>query len=223
MSSAPSAQLRPTLNGRACAIEIQKASTVWPDSVRPLRSVIVTDSITGISTPRRSNTLRTARRRGLRVQRVEDGLDQQQVDAAVEQPLDLRLVRLAHLRRTLTARKAGSLTSGEIDSVRLSRADGAGDVARVIGRQRIPLVHGRTRHARCRDVEFVRDGLEPVVGLRDRGAVERVGLDDVGAGLEVLLVDALDDVGAGQDEEVAVATQVVAHGSRSAHRGSPPR
>ena len=60
MSSAPSAQFRPTLKGRTCAIEIQKASTVWPDSVRPLRSVIVTDSITGMSTPRRSNTLRTA-------------------------------------------------------------------------------------------------------------------------------------------------------------------
>ena len=56
MSSAPSAQLRPTLNGRTCAMEIQKASTVCPDSVRPLRSVMVTDNITGTSTPRRSNT-----------------------------------------------------------------------------------------------------------------------------------------------------------------------
>ena len=56
MSFAPSAQLRPTLNGRACAIEIQKASTVWPDSVRPLRSVIVAEIRIGRRTPFSSNT-----------------------------------------------------------------------------------------------------------------------------------------------------------------------
>jgi hypothetical protein len=47
MSRAPSAQLTPTLNGFACAIDVQNASIVCPDSVRPLRSVIVTEIITG--------------------------------------------------------------------------------------------------------------------------------------------------------------------------------
>ena len=47
MSRAPSAQLMPTLNGRACAIDAQNASIVWPDSVRPLRSVTVTEIISG--------------------------------------------------------------------------------------------------------------------------------------------------------------------------------
>ena len=46
----------PTENGRACAIEVQKASIVWPESVRPLRSVIVTEIISGSSLPRSSNT-----------------------------------------------------------------------------------------------------------------------------------------------------------------------
>ena len=46
----------PTLNGRACAIDTQKASIVWPDSVRPLRSVIVTEIISGRRTPFSSNT-----------------------------------------------------------------------------------------------------------------------------------------------------------------------
>ena len=44
----------PTLNGSACRTEIQNASTVCPESVRPLRSVIVTDSMTGRRTPRSS-------------------------------------------------------------------------------------------------------------------------------------------------------------------------
>ena len=32
----------PTSTGSACSIEVQNASTVWPESVRPLRSTIVT-------------------------------------------------------------------------------------------------------------------------------------------------------------------------------------
>ena len=47
MSAAPSAQLMPTVMGRACATEVQNASMVWPDRVRPLRSVMVAEIITG--------------------------------------------------------------------------------------------------------------------------------------------------------------------------------
>ncbi|GBC87081.1 hypothetical protein HRbin12_01082 [bacterium HR12] len=49
ISAAPRAQFTPTLRGSACATEIQKASTVWPDKVRPLRSVMVTESMIGSS------------------------------------------------------------------------------------------------------------------------------------------------------------------------------
>ena len=38
---------------------------------------------------------------------------------------------------------------------------------------------------------------------------EGVGLDDVGAGLEILAVDAADDVGAGQHQQVVVAAQIL--------------
>ena len=51
MSRAPSAQLMPTENGLTFAIDTQKASIVWPDSVRPLRSVTVTEIITGGRVP----------------------------------------------------------------------------------------------------------------------------------------------------------------------------
>ena len=56
MSAAPSAQLSPTLKGRAWAIVIQNASIVWPASVRPLRSVTVTEIITGRRVPVASAT-----------------------------------------------------------------------------------------------------------------------------------------------------------------------
>ena len=60
MSRAPSAQLIPTEKGRACATETWNASMVCPESVRPLRSVMVTESIRGSSLPCSSNTSRTA-------------------------------------------------------------------------------------------------------------------------------------------------------------------
>jgi hypothetical protein len=56
MSRAPSAQLMPTLNGLACAIETQNASIVCPDSVRPLRSVIVAEIMSGRRKPFSANS-----------------------------------------------------------------------------------------------------------------------------------------------------------------------
>ena len=51
ISLAPSAQLRPIENGRAWRSEYQNAVGVWPDSVRPERSVIVPEIISGRRTP----------------------------------------------------------------------------------------------------------------------------------------------------------------------------
>ena len=79
------------------------------------------------------------------------------------------------------ARNAGLLTSGEIDSVRFVGPIDAGDEARPVGRLRRPRVGRRPREPRALDVELVGERLERVVGLRDRRAAERVGLDDVGA------------------------------------------
>ena len=56
----PSAQLSPTIAGRACRIEFQNASVVWPDSVRPEASVIVPETMIGSSTSRSSSAVRTA-------------------------------------------------------------------------------------------------------------------------------------------------------------------
>ena len=41
----------PTVSGRAWATDVQKASMVWPDSVRPDASVMVAEIMMGSSTP----------------------------------------------------------------------------------------------------------------------------------------------------------------------------
>ena len=85
-----------------------------------------------------------------------------------------------------------------------------------VRRLRRPLVGGFAGEARRLDVQLVGERLEPVVGLRDRGAAERVGLDDVGAGLEIGVVDGGDDVGAREDQQVDVALEQRAGGRGSA-------
>ncbi len=89
ISLAPSAQLSPIENGAAWRTEFQNAAGVWPDSRRPERSVMVPEIITGTLTPRASVDVGDGRDRRLGVERVEDGLDQQEVGAALEQALDL--------------------------------------------------------------------------------------------------------------------------------------
>src|SRR5687767_14389417 len=57
-------------------------------------------------------------------------------------------------------------------------------------------------------VQLVRELGHLVVAQGDAVGVERVGLDDVGAGPEVLAVDGRDDLGLGEGEEVVVALHV---------------
>ncbi len=82
---APSAQLRPTLSGRAWRTLSQNASTVWPDSVRPDASVMVP-----LIDHRHPEAQLVEQRLdgedgGLGVEGVEDGLDEQDVRAALDQ------------------------------------------------------------------------------------------------------------------------------------------
>src|SRR5207244_11191354 len=58
------------------------------------------------------------------------------------------------------------------------------------------------------DVELVYELLEPVIGLRDRVAAERVRLDDVAAGREILIVNVGDDLGPRQVEQIEIAAHI---------------
>jgi hypothetical protein len=71
------------------AHRIPEGFGVWPDSVRPDRSVIVPEIITGRRMPFSIEDSSHGKDRRLGVQRVEDGLDQDDVGAAVDQAAQL--------------------------------------------------------------------------------------------------------------------------------------
>ncbi len=147
------------------------------------------------------------RDRRLAVERVEDGLDQEQVDAAVAQRTHLPGVRLDDLVEGRGAER------GLVDARRererdVERPDRAGDEARPLGRPRRPLVGGAPGEAGACEVHVVDGLLERVVGLPDRRRRERVGRRDVGARGEVLVVDAGDHLRPGEVEQVGIAGDV---------------
>jgi hypothetical protein len=117
-SLAPSAQLRPTLKGRACWTECQKASVVWPESVRPEASVIVPEIITGRRAAALGEDFLDREDRRLGVQRVEDRLDQDDVGATIEETVTASVYEATSSSK-VTLRIPASLTSGEMEAVRL--------------------------------------------------------------------------------------------------------
>ncbi len=120
----------------------------------------------------------------LGVQRVEDRLDQQHVDAAVDERLDLLLVRGGEGGERDRA-VAGVFDARRDRQRHVGRADGAGDepLAAVAALRLLGRLAG---DAGGSDVQLVDDLVRPVVALGDAGAGERVGLDDVGAGEQVV-------------------------------------
>ena len=100
------------------------------------------------------------------------------------------------------------LTSGEIEAVRLVGPTAPATKRGFVRRLRRVLVGGRARELCGGQVHLVGQLLHAVVGQGDALRVEGVGLDDVGAGLQVLLVDLLDDRRLRQHQQVVVALDV---------------
>ncbi|MBV6410709.1 MAG: hypothetical protein GAKPKEKM_01531 [Rhodocyclaceae bacterium] len=144
--------------------------------------------------------------RRLGVQRVEDGLDQDQVGAAVAQAAHRFGVRRHQLVEADVA-ETGVVHVGRDRGGARGGPEHAGDEARLV-RGGI-FVGGLARHLRAGDVQLIGERLQPVVGLRDRGGVESVGLDDVGAGGEVVGVDGADRLRLRQEQQIVVALQLL--------------
>ena len=143
--------------------------------------------------------------RGLGVEGVEDGLDEQEVRASVDEAPRLVEVR----RHQLVVRHvagAGVVDVGADRGGPVGRTQGSGHEPRALGRRQ--LVAHLAGQPCGRLVELPGEVLHAVVGLRDRGRGERVGQHDVGAGLEVLAVDRADHVRLSEAEQVAVALDV---------------
>ena len=169
--AAPSEQLTPTISGSACSTESQERLDRLPGEVaaaevdrrerEPQREV-------GRRLPRGDD-------RRLGVQRVEDRLDQEQVDAALGERADLLGVRARAPGRSVADAEAGSSTFGESESATFS---GPTEPATKPPR----LVGGLARKPRAGEVHLVDGVLERVVGLADRGRREGVRGRDVRAG-----------------------------------------
>ncbi len=87
---------------------------------------------------------------------------------------------------------------------------------------RAVLVAGRAGQPGALEIHLARQIGHVVVVLRNRGRAEGVGLDQVGAGGQVLLMDVADHVGAGERQQLVVALDVmrevleaVAHAARA--------
>ena len=133
---------------------------------------------------------------GLGRKEVEDRLDQEEVDAALEEPEGLLLVGVPQVG-------VGDLAQGGEFG---ARSHAAGHPARAV-----------------RGGELGRNGLgdlgagtadltgavgQPVLGQHDRGGAERADLDDVAPDLEERAVHLGDEIGAGADQDLVAALEV---------------
>ena len=169
--------------------------------------------------------------RRLGVQRVEDGLDQQQVGAAGDERAHLLDVGGLHLIER-DHPEAGIVGIRRVRERDRQRPDRAGDEARRAGRVRHPVgpfpalprrllvdLPGQAVEERIVDDLLVERRILPAavlarivdeeLALGDAGGAEGVGLDDVRAGLEEAAMDVADHRRLGQREEIAVVQQVL--------------
>ncbi len=192
------------MNGSACSTEIQNASEVWPERLRPLRSIAVNESHSG----RLGRDCLRGHDRRLGVQGVEDRLDEEEVDAPVTERADLLLVRGLHGVERHGAK--GRLVDLRRERQRdVERPDRARDEPRLLRRPRRPGVGGSTREAGSFEAHLRCSAPEGVVGLSDRRRSERVRGRDVRARVEVRVVDLGDDLRRGEVQEIRVALDVV--------------
>ncbi len=137
----------------------------------------------------------------LRVQGVEDRLDQEEVDAAVTQGADLLGVgRVDVVERDRP--EGGIVDLGGEREGHVERAHRAGHESVAVG------VGGLAGEPGALDVHVADRVLQPVVGLADRRGREGVRGRDIGPGLEVGPVDLADDVGPGDVQQVRVTLHV---------------
>ncbi|GIU88795.1 MAG: hypothetical protein KatS3mg009_3310 [Acidimicrobiia bacterium] len=168
---------------------VRAAPISVPTSIRPVVS-IVTWHMIGSEHARPGHRAPCAVDRGLRLQQVVHRLDQQDVDTARDQPVDLRLVAVAQFR-------VADVPERRQLRARADRADHEpGPVGRrvrgrhLLGDRGRPLV----------DLERLLGDL--VLAEHQRERAERGRLDGVDPGVEVLGVHLRHEVGAREDEHL---------------------
>ena len=162
------------MNGSAWRMLCQKASTVWPDSVRPDASTMVPEMMSGSGLAELVEERLDRGDRRLRVERVEDRLDEEDVGATLDQAGGGFAVREFEFG-------PGDASGGRIADVGahrggpVGRAERAGDEARAVGLGQLGRIGRIAGQPRGRDVQVAdRRRIEAVVGLGDPGRGERV-------------------------------------------------
>ena len=207
ISAAPSAQLSPTASGRTCRTEFQNASGVWPDSVRPDASVIVPETMIGSRAPRRSNVCWIAKSAALAFS-VSKTVSTSNRSAPPSINPSAASAYAETSSSYVTLRAPGSFTSGEIDAVRFVGPERAGDEPRPLGCPRGPAVGALARDPRGGFVDRAHLRFHPVVRLGNAGCAEGVRLDDVGARLEIGVVDRVHRLRLRHRQHVVVTREV---------------
>ncbi len=145
------------------------------------------------------------KQRCLGVERVENGLHQQHIAAALDQGEGLFVVGGAQLLERDVARArvvyiradAGGLWGG---------SERTHDKTRLLRRGK--AVAGGTRDLRRLQVHLARQMCHVVIGLRYRGGAKGVGLDHVGTRRQISVVDIADHRGLCQAEQFVVALDI---------------
>jgi hypothetical protein len=191
-----------------CETEIQNASTVCPESVRPLWSTMVTETMTGTRLP---GLLRLysldGEERGLGIQRVEDGFEQQQIGAAFHQAARLFVIHFAQFVERDAAR------GGAVHVLRhrrgaIGRPHRSRDQSVFAGMRGFEFIGHLAGDPRARDIKLVNVILEAVIERGNRVRVECVGFDDVGAASRYCALDGLHDLRLRDVQHVEVPAQV---------------
>ncbi len=133
-------------------------------------------------------------------QRVERRFGQEDVHAAFHQGADLLRVDGDHLVKG-DVTPAGVVADGERQSL-VRGADAAGHEARLVRRAAAVLVGGAAGQAGGGAVDLGDVLLQLELAEVERVAVEGVGRNDVGPGLQVGAVDVLDDLGLREDHHL---------------------
>ena len=139
------------------------------------------------------------------VKGVEDGFDEDQINAAFHQAIQrfqvgfnqlveigVAVTRVVHVRAD-----AGRTVGGTQYPC---------DIAGLVRRRR--LVSGFTGHPGGSHIDFPRQVLHVVIGHGDGGGIEGVGLDNVSAGVQISLVKGLDPFRLRHAEQIIVALEV---------------
>ncbi len=195
MSSGPVEQFRPMTSTFSASSVASAAEMSVPRSILPPLGSSETEVWIGQRPARLLEGLARAEDGGLDLEDVLGRLDDDEVDAAVDQAARL-LGEDRHQLAEADGAQRGVVGCGEVPG----RADGAGDEAVLAGRPAGDL------GGLAVDLERVL-AQAPLVEL-DARRLEAVGLQDLGAGLDEGGVHALDDVGAVEHEDlVALAGQ----------------